>query len=158
DTHGFSSAASASGQLAILSWNQVVFYPSDTKPDAWMVEPSVRLPAGWQYGSALRPAGAASGDTVHFQAVSLANLIDSPVLAAAHMKHVDLGMHLGVPHVLNIGADSEAALAIKPDDVKAYTALVREETGMMGARHYDHYDFLLSLSEHIAWFGLEHHQ
>ena len=29
---------------------------------------------------------------------------------------------------------------------------------LYGARHYNHYDFLLTLSDHTAHFGLEHHQ
>ena len=35
---------------------------------------------------------------------------------------------------------------------------MRETGALYGARHYRHYDFLVSLSDHVAHFGLEHHQ
>jgi len=40
----------------------------------------------------------------------------------------------------------------------AYRKLVSEANGLFGAHHYKHYDFLLTLSDGVAHFGLEHHQ
>ena len=39
-----------------------------------------------------------------------------------------------------------------------YDRLVTETGRLFGARHYKSYRFLLTLSDHTAHFGLEHHQ
>src|SRR5262249_17460411 len=57
-----------------------------------------------------------------------------------------------------IAADSEAALELSADHLAHYKALVAETGPLFGARHYRHYDFLLTLSDHTAHFGLEHHE
>lgn len=68
---GFSAGASTSANLALLSWNEVVLYPAEHKNDADIeVQPSVVLPEGWKYGTALTKTG---GDATHvdFGPVSL---------------------------------------------------------------------------------------
>jgi predicted metalloprotease with PDZ domain len=42
--------------------------------------------------------------------------------------------------------------------VHKYENLVREASALFGAHHYSHYDFLFTLSDQVASFGLEHHQ
>jgi predicted metalloprotease with PDZ domain len=60
--------------------------------------------------------------------------------------------------VLDMAADAAADLAIPPELLQGYKSLVKEADALFGARHYDAYHFLLSLSDHVAHFGLEHHQ
>ena len=55
-------------------------------------------------------------------------------------------------------ADSAAALEIKPEDARHFAHLVAETGALFGARHYGSYHFLLTLSDHVAHFGLEHHE
>jgi hypothetical protein len=50
---GFSAGASTSANLAIVSWNEVLLYPAGRSPAEIQVEPSVKLPPGWKYGTAL---------------------------------------------------------------------------------------------------------
>ncbi|HTP12846.1 MAG TPA: PDZ domain-containing protein, partial [Bacteroidota bacterium] len=45
-----------------------------------------------------------------------------------------------------------------PEQIEKYKHLVTEELSLFGAHHYDHYDFLFTLSDDVAHFGLEHHQ
>ena len=45
-----------------------------------------------------------------------------------------------------------------PEQIDPYSRLVREEGALFGARHYAHYDFLLSLTDYFFPNGLEHHQ
>jgi predicted metalloprotease with PDZ domain len=154
---GFSSGASSSAQLLVLSWNQVVLYPSEPAPDNVTVSASVKLPEGWQHATALTPKEV-SGNVVSFQDSSLTMLVDSPLLTGAHLQKVDLTPASKVPHFLNIASDSDAALAITPKQVAGYKQLVLEADALFGAHHYDHYDFLYTLSDAVAHFGLEHHQ
>jgi predicted metalloprotease with PDZ domain len=116
---------------------------------------TLRLPAGWRFGTAL-PALATEGDTTRFAAVSLTTLIDSPVLAGHHFRTVPLG---GAPAVyLHLAADSEAALAIPDASTAALRKLVQEATALFGATHYNEYHFLWTLSDQIKFEGIEHHQ
>lgn len=154
---GFSSGASSSAQLLVLSWNQVVLYPSQPAPDSVTVSASVKLPDGWKHASALTPKEV-SGNVVSFQDASLTMLVDSPLLTGAHLQKVDLTPASKVPHFLNIASDSDAALAITPKQQAGYKQLVLEADALFGAHHYDHYDFLYTLSDAVAHFGLEHHQ
>src|SRR6202007_3444398 len=66
----------ASTDLLDLNWNQVVLYPDGVASDAVECVPSVRLPAGWKYGTAL-PTARAPGDEGTFSPVSLTTLVDS---------------------------------------------------------------------------------
>jgi predicted metalloprotease with PDZ domain len=149
--------ASASPRLLVLNWDFVSVYPSTPKPDAIMVTPALIIPAGWKLATAL-DAGDRAGGTVHFAPVSLTMLIDSPVITGQYMRSIDLTPANGVRHTLNLVSDNEAALDISGAQVTAYKNLVVEANALFGARHYEHFDFLLTLSDQVAHFGLEHHQ
>jgi len=157
DPNGFSAGSSTSAQLAVVSWNQVVLYPLGVKPDDFRIEPSLRLPAGWKFATALRAVGG-EGTTVHFAPVSLTRLIDSPVQAGAHFRRIALTPDRRPEVFLNLSAESEAALGISAENIMAYRRLVTEAGALFGATHYDHYDFLFTLSDNVAHFGLEHHE
>jgi predicted metalloprotease with PDZ domain len=55
-------------------------------------------------------------------------------------------------------ADSEEALQISPENQKEMVNLVAESGKLFGTRHYRDYHFLFTLSDHVAHFGLEHHE
>ncbi len=156
ETTGFSSGASATARLAMISWNQVVLYPAQAKPDELRYTASLRLPESWKFASALETDGQ-TADRVQFAPVSLTTLVDSPVLAGAHLRVVTLDRETPV-HRLDLAADSEAALEMSPDLEAQYRSLVAETGALFRARHYRHYDFLVTLSDHTAHFGLEHHE
>lgn len=154
---GFSSAASTSEQLAVISWNTVLLYPKDVRADALRYVTRVQLPEGWNYATALvRVSESASG--IEFAPVSLETLVDSPLLAGAHLRTFDLTPGGPAAHRLNVAADSAAALALSAEDQARFGRLVAEAQALFGARHYDKYDFLLTLSDQVAHFGLEHHE
>jgi predicted metalloprotease with PDZ domain len=157
---GFSSAASATPHLALLTWNQLLFYPQGAKSDDVMFKPSLRLPAGWKYGTSLTTVRE-TPDRIELAPVSLTMLVDSPVLTGEYFRVVPLDASDRSPDrsvALVLAADSPAALAIKPETTEALRRLVTQADALFGARHYDRYRFLLTLSDHVAHFGLEHHQ
>ena len=57
-----------------------------------------------------------------------------------------------------MAADSEAALAMPAATEAEYRNLVAETGALFGSRHYRDYHFLLTLSDDVAHFGLEHHE
>ncbi len=154
---GFSSGASVTDKLAVLSWNQVLLYPKGAQSDAITYTATLKLPAGWSFGTAMEEASSIGG-TITFKPVSLTTLVDSPILAGAHFRKIDLGSSMGRAHHLDLAADSAEALAITPETTQHYRNLVAESGALFGARHYGHYDFLYTLSDNVAHFGLEHHE
>jgi len=153
----FSGGASASAQMGVLSWNQVLLYPKGWTSDELTYTATLRLPEGWKYGTSLETAKQ-SPPEVEFAPVSLTTLVDSPVILGAHYRAVPLAAGETPSHEIDMAADSEAALAIPAETREAYNNLVAEAGALFGARHYRRYHFLLSLSDNVAHFGLEHHE
>ncbi len=155
---GFSSGASATPNLVMVSWNQVVLYPkSQIHTDNIQVKAALKLPAGWHYGTAM-PVANESPSQIDFGQVSLTTLVDSPVLASAHFRRIPLSPDAPIQHYLDLAADSDAALQVPNEVIENYKHLVAETGALFGARHYHEYHFLVTLSDHTAHFGLEHHQ
>ena len=154
---GFSSGASATTQLLLLSWNQVVLYPQGTDAHHVEITAALKLPSGWHYGTAL-PVASDNPGQISFKTVALTMLVDSPVLAGAHFRTIALTPGQPIPHFIDMASDGDAALQMPQPTIDAYKHLVAETGALFGARHYNDYHFLLTLSDHTAHFGLEHHQ
>jgi predicted metalloprotease with PDZ domain len=140
----------ASSNLLDLNWNAVILYPQGMASDAVEFIPSVKLPPGWKYGTALTAAHV-SGDEVEFAPVSLTTLVDSPLIAGVHYRRIDLTDASDKPqHVMDVVADNETDLAMKPEDLASYKKLVAETGALFGARHYRQYHFLYTLSDQVG--------
>jgi predicted metalloprotease with PDZ domain len=157
ESGGFSSGASTTSELAVLSWNQFVLYPQGVPADQLSYQAGLRVPAGWRYGTAL-PIASEHGNEIEFQPAPLNTLVDSPVSTGKHYKTIELGREGSIVHYLHLAADSERALEITPDEIEHYKNLVTETGALFGSRHYRSYHFLYTLSDHVASFGLEHHE
>ena len=154
---GFSAGASTSANLAVLNWNELILYPAGVPVAEVIFEPSVRLPENWLLGSALQQT-TRSGQTTRFQSVPLQSLIDSPLLAGRFFKEMPLAPEVSPKHFLDIAADTPEELKVSPQQLDAFSNLIRETGALFRSRHYDSYHFLLTLSDQVAHFGLEHHQ
>jgi predicted metalloprotease with PDZ domain len=153
---GFTSGSSTTSHLAVFAWNWILLSPLVPNTDELLFDSSLRLPPGWRFGTALRVQQEAAG-VVRFHTVNLTTLVDSPVLAAQYFRTVALST--ANPAVeIDIAADSPAALQASPQFTDAMRKLVEQAKALFGAEHYEHYNFLLTLSDHVAHFGLEHHQ
>ena len=166
----------ATPEIVGLQWNTVVLYPAGHYTSRISVKAEVKLPLGWQFGTALdvisrsrcphpspfpRDAGEGTGsaaECVEFAPTSLDTLIDSPLFAGRYYKRVDLDPTADVPVYLNMVADNPTRLEIKPEQLAAYRKLMKEAYGLYGTRSFDRYDFLLALTENFSGIGLEHHR
>ncbi|MHA6206189.1 M61 family metallopeptidase [Dyella soli] len=144
-------------EMLNLQWNAVSLYPAGYFASRIQAETSVTFPAGWQYGTALEMASR-DGDTVRFKPIRYSDLVDSPIYAGKYFKRVDLDPGAKTPVFLNIVADDAKFLEIKPEQLKVHQNLVQQMYKLYGAHHYDHYDFLFSLSDKMSGNGLEHHR
>jgi predicted metalloprotease with PDZ domain len=149
---------SATDKLMVLEWNTVVLYSAGTPAQQQIFEAKLKLPEGWKFGTSL-PVSKQAGNQVAFKPISLDMLVDSPVIAGQYYRAIDITpAGEAIHHELDMVADSEAALNISADNQKQMVNLVAESGKLFGARHYRDYHFLLTLSDHVAHFGLEHHE
>jgi predicted metalloprotease with PDZ domain len=154
---GFSAGASATANLDVLSWNQVLLYPKGAAAKDVYFSSSLKLPVGWKFGTAL-PITNQNGDTISFATIALTELVDSPVISGRYFKAIQLTPDETTRHEMDIAADSAAALEMTPDMQVHFHNLVTEAQGLFGSRHYRGYHFLVTLSDDVAHFGLEHHE
>ena len=138
-----------------LQWDQVALYPAGYFTRQIPFDASVRLPDGWKFASALTPT--TTGATTSFATVPFETLVDSPMFAGRYFRSEVLDG--GARSVrLNIVADRADLLAATAPQIAAHRKLVAEATTLFGSKHFDHYDFLLALSDKLGGIGLEHHR
>jgi predicted metalloprotease with PDZ domain len=147
----------ATPELLNLQWNTVVLYPAGYAASRIRVAPSVRLPEGWRFATALDGA-ATQGASTRFAETSLETLIDSPMFAGRHYRQVDLDPGGRSRVTLNIFADRPDQLDATEEQLRPHRELVRQADRLFGARPFDHYDFLFALSGRMSGIGLEHHR
>jgi len=155
---------SMSPALLGVQWNTVLLYPAGHATDGISVQPRLKLPTGWQAATALRApdgqlAKADDQGWMAFGSVSATTLVDSPLFAGMHAKRIELDPP-GTPQpvALNLFADEADQLDAKPEQIEAHRKLVQQTDKLYGARHWRHYDFLLSQSREFGGIGLEHHE
>lgn len=144
-------------QMVNLQWEKALLYPAGYAHSRITFQPSVRMPAGWQYGVALDTVSFADG-LATFAPISLEHLADSPMFAGAHFRRIDLDPGGRSPVQLNLVGDTAASLAASDARIEQYRDLVDQADRLFGARHFDRYDFLLGLTSRMGGIGLEHHR
>src|SRR5438094_4833760 len=153
----YTGGASATDKMTVISWNTVLLYPAGWTSDQLTYDASLRLPRGWTFGTSLQVASKSENE-IKFAPVSLTMLVDSPIISGQYLKIVPLNQGENPPVEMDIAADTAAALEAPSEVWEHYKNLVAQAGTLFGARHYRDYHFLFSLSDHVAHFGLEHHE
>ncbi len=135
-----------------IQWESVSLYPAGYYTRQIPIQATVTYPAGWQAATALR--GTKTGNAVAYETIDYEALQDSPVFAGTHFKAVDLGSNV----TLNLVADDADELDYKPEQIAKHKKLVAEAGSLFGAYHFNHYDFLLAITDEMGGIGLEHHR
>jgi predicted metalloprotease with PDZ domain len=146
-----------STKIADLTWNSVLIYPAGYFSRRIQFAPELKLPEGWKFATALETK-TQSGNVIQFKDVPLNTLIDSPLYAGINYKRVDLSTGPDNPVYLDVFADKPEQLEITPEELQFHKNLVVQAEKLFRSHHYDHYDFLFSLSDTVGGKGLEHHQ
>jgi predicted metalloprotease with PDZ domain len=144
-------------EMLNLQWNTVALYPAGYFTRRIQVQASVRLPDGWGLGTALETAGS-PGPVTRFAATDFETLVDSPIFAGRYFRRYDLDPGATAPVHLDVVADRPELLDASPGMIDRHRELVRQAYRLFGARHYDHYDFLLALTSRLGSIGVEHHR
>ncbi|MDE2303484.1 MAG: M61 family metallopeptidase [Sphingomonadales bacterium] len=150
---GSEGRISMTREMFDLQWDRMSLYPAGHYVRRIRIRPQLTVPAGWSLASAL-DGRSDEGTTVRWAETDYATLVDSPVYAGANFKRFELGHGVA----MNVVADKPDNLAITPEHLAAYSALVEEALATFASRHFDHYDFLLGLTDRMGGIGLEHHR
>jgi len=156
----YTAGASATDKLAVLAWNTLLLYPEGWTAEELQFTASLKLPPEWKFNTPLPVAEATgdrvSGQQIKFRTTSLSELVDSPVQIGEYVRVVPLAEN---PHQeLDLAADSAAALDVPDDVLGHYRDLTSQALKVFGSQHFRDYHFLYTLSDHVAHFGLEHHE
>jgi len=143
-------------QMLSLEWISMALYPAGYFTRRIVFAASVKFPAGWHYASALDPQVGQGNAT--FKPVPFNTLVDSPMIAGKNFTRVDLDPSGKTHNHLDVIADSPDDLKMTPQQIAVHRNLVSQAYKLFDSHHYDHYDFLFTLSEHLGGNGLEHHQ
>jgi len=139
--------------MASIEWIANPLYPAGYFVRDIPIQASVIIPTGWKVATALRPSSQ-TVNRIDYPVTSYEILMDSPLIAGAHYRAFPLSPDV----TLDVIGDNEAELAAKPEQIVAHKRLVEQAVKAFGAQHYDHYDFLLTISDNLGGEGLEHHQ
>lgn len=144
-------------EMVNLQWEKALLYPAGWTHRRMMFRPSLKLPEGWQYGVAM-PTTAVENGWIRFDPITMEHLVDSPVFAGMHYRQVDLDPGGRSPVRLHMVADKPESLAATDEQIQWHRNLIVQADRLYGARHYNHYDFLLALTSRLGGIGLEHHR
>ena len=147
----------ASANLSRIKWNRLILYPKGAKDANVNVTASLKFPNGWQYATALVSENE-TANPAQFKAVTLERFIDSPAIIGKYFRKIKLSDENGILHEMDFAADSDEALEYKPETLQGWKNLVGEANALFGARHYNQYKFLNTLSDVGGNEGLEHNE
>ncbi len=153
----------ASDQMAVLEWERLLLYPANTPVKNIAIQPSVTVPQGWGIGTALTPvqpfdANTKPGGTVLYQPTTVEQLQDSPVIAGLYFHEFALAPEIKPAHFIDVVSDRPEDSNLQPAILNNINNLVREADKAYASHHYNHYNFLLTLSDVAGGEGLEHGQ
>lgn len=143
-------------EMLNLQWNSNSLYPAGYYARNIKAQASVTLPKGWEYATALETESRV-GDKVTFKPIDYDDLVDSPLFAGKYHERIVLADGKQ-PVALNVFADDAKSLKSTPEQVRIHQQLVQQMDKLYGARHFDHYEFLLALTDKLGGIGLEHHR
>ena len=142
--------------LARIKWNRLLVYPRGVNSDNIDVTASLRVPAGWQYATALSESRN-TGNTVYFNGTKLTEFVDSPAIIGKYFAKVPLATD-PVPVEMDIAGETEDSIKYSPETLLWWKNLVTQANLAFGAHHYRKYRFLLTVSDDGGSEGLEHHE
>ena len=156
-TQGNQGRVMVTREMLNLQWEVALLYPAGHYSSRIRFAPSVQLPDGWSFAVALDGA-ATEASVTRFAHTDLETLVDSPLFAGRYSRVIDLDPGAARPVRLNVFADRADQLVATDAQLTPHRNLVRQVYRLFGSQHYDHYDFLFSLSDRIGGIGLEHHR
>lgn len=141
-----------------MNWNTVLFYPGGADKDDYIIEPAIKLPADWKQASSLNVAAERHGE-VFYEPVSLAELVDSPVIFGSTLRTYELEADLtDKPHFIHAVAPFASNTELGAERLEKFGDMIDEAIRVFGPFPYNEYHFLVMLSDDMRGFGVEHNE
>ena len=150
-------------KFAVLEWEKLLLYPAHTPVADIAIQPTLKVPAGWGIGTALSPTDGydpqhPKGGTTSYAVTTVEQLEDSPVITGQYFHEFPLAPEIKPAHFIDVVSDEPQDSQLRPALLAEISNLVRETDVEYASHHYNHYNFLLTLSDHTNGEGLEHGQ
>ncbi|HEX5354112.1 MAG TPA: M61 family peptidase [Rhodanobacteraceae bacterium] len=157
--HGgaFGAGVSVTPNIVDVEFNQVAFYPAGYYSRDITIQPTVELPQGFKFASAMRVASQ-SGNTIHFKPITFNDFVDSPLISGRYFNRIDLNTGSNLPIYVDVVGDTADDVKADKKQIAGLRSFVKQQLALFQSHHFKHYDLLLTLSDHTNHFGLEHHQ
>lgn len=158
-------------KVGVINWNTVLLYPETAAIDTATAAIRVTLPAGWRFGTALRPTqldGAAiewkpgtplpadHDYAVAFPAETLRRVVDCPLICGEHFRTIEITGKNTPPGFIEMTSEAASAIAIDDKLIARYRALYAEAVALFGGAPFADYHFLVVCSDQLPGNGLEH--
>ena len=140
-------------EMLNLQWEKMSFYPAGHYTRRIEITPTVKFPDGWRVFTAL-DGQKQTGDTVTWDQTNYETLVDSPIFAGKYAEQFSFPDNIH----LDVVADAPKLLKLAPENLAKFKKMYAEAEALFGARHFDHYDTLLALTDRMGGIGLEHHR
>lgn len=140
-----------------LNWNSVLFYPKGADKDQLQYEPTLTLPRTWNVATAL-PVETSRGGEHHFKPVSLARLVDSPVIFGApeQIRTYELEAPETPTHYFHGVAPKAEQLELPQERIDTLERMLDQTRLIFGRFPHDEFHFLAVLGDDLPGFGVEH--
>ncbi len=140
-------------EMLDLQWEKMSLYPAGHYVRQIRVKPRVMLPPGWSAATAL-DGQSVSGNVASWAETDFETLVDSPLFAGINFRKWDIGHGVS----LDVVADRPELLGASDANIARMRALIDEALLAFGSHHWDHYEFLVALTDRLGGIGLEHHR
>lgn len=160
-TNSFGHDTFGSRRIGIVSPNTVLLYPETSHIDKALIAAKLRLPKDWKTASAIpQTAWEQSTNTFTYDAVSLRNFVDSPIMCGVHYRRFDFDFSNETtkisPHSLHVFSESASAVALDSTVVDAIRRMIVQTAKLTGSQPFDRFDILLAATDALPANGLEH--
>lgn len=149
-------------EMIDVQWQRLLLYPAGWYARDIPVSATLCLPDDLHAFTALTVARSeavlnSSNHLLTFAPEMLDRLIDAPVYAGRYVQQEDLSSAGQPPVHLDLLADVEADLAIKPEILAQLRALITQTGAVFGHPPFSRYEMIASLSDELSpGGGLEH--
>ncbi|MGH7019693.1 MAG: peptidase M61, partial [Brevundimonas sp.] len=103
-------------EMLNIQWEKALLYPAGYYSRQITFKPTLKLPAGWNYGAGLDTVSFENG-LATFAPITLDHLADSPVFAGQYFRQIDLDPGGRSPVRLNVVADTAKMLEASDEHI-----------------------------------------
>lgn len=152
----YSEARLATRTIVAINWNQFLLYPQNADIATTLFAPAIVLPGSDWIAETALPDPVRTGNKIAYATATLERLVDSPLDAGSVSRQFMLLDSNGFTNEIDAFADRPAQLALDDKDLAGFKNIVGEMDAIYGARHWQHYHFLLTVSDAMPGNGVEH--